>query len=435
MVIIPPLLPEIPLTGEPFARAPGLATSKIERERLSKKLQLYFTLRKNRVPGVRANVLPVRGREVTGRVRAPGAPIVAGFYVTWDDNSLDALLHHADDLDWVVCECAWLGPNGHGLRLRIDRRVAITIASAVPDVKQRPQIFLMVSNFDSASQEVGSGGAAPSADRSGVARARAQAADGQRRATMDLGGVTIDFEEEPQELTEPIASFVAESAATSRADGEARHAGRVGERQRSSAHALRPSERLPLSDALRRALRKDGRSGADREPAMVRRAHEAHAALRARAEGDPDRRRVRLRLERRRQHDERAAAHLPGDHVCRAKGGQEGAALRFDDAQSVCDVDRSRLHRSSRVVSRRDHRLQPDGRSAGDRHRRDGHLAHGIGGSRDLARDRQDRARFIGHAAERDSAGIRRRDGRERRDPRSVRVAGLGQVARCASIR
>ena len=73
MVIIPPLLPEIPLTGEPFARSPRLTTSKIEREQLSKKLQLYFTLRKNRVPGVRANVLPVRGRSVPGRVRAPGA--------------------------------------------------------------------------------------------------------------------------------------------------------------------------------------------------------------------------------------------------------------------------------------------------------------------------------------------------------------------------
>ena len=68
MVIIPPLLPEIPLTGEPFARAPGLVTSKIERERLSKKLQLYFTLRRNRIPyGGRANVLPVRGRDVRGR--------------------------------------------------------------------------------------------------------------------------------------------------------------------------------------------------------------------------------------------------------------------------------------------------------------------------------------------------------------------------------
>ena len=81
MVIIPPLLPEIPLTGEPFARSPSLSTSKIERERLSKKLQLYFTLRKNRVPGVRANSLPVRGREVKGRARVPGAPIVAGFAI------------------------------------------------------------------------------------------------------------------------------------------------------------------------------------------------------------------------------------------------------------------------------------------------------------------------------------------------------------------
>jgi len=109
MVVIPPLLPEIPLTGAPFARAPSLATSKIERERLSKKLQLYFSLRKNRVPGVSANVLPVRGRAVPGRVRAPGAPIVAGFYVTWDDNSLDALLHHADDPQPLIAEGEWHG--------------------------------------------------------------------------------------------------------------------------------------------------------------------------------------------------------------------------------------------------------------------------------------------------------------------------------------
>ena len=88
MVIIPPLLPEIPLTGEPFARAPGLATSKIERERLSKKLQLYFTLRKNRVPGVRANVLPVRGRQVPGRVRVPGSPNVRSMVMTGYSNTM-----------------------------------------------------------------------------------------------------------------------------------------------------------------------------------------------------------------------------------------------------------------------------------------------------------------------------------------------------------
>ena len=209
MVIIPPLLPEIPLTGEPFARAPGLATSKIERERLSKKLQLYFTLRKNRVPGVRANVLPVRGRGVKGKPRVPGAPIVAGFYVTWDDNSLDALLHHADDLDWVVCECAWLGPNGNGLRMRVDRRVGVTIASAVPDVKKRPQIFLMVSNFDSASKRWDPEGLRHLLNTpSSRALALKQLTDSV--SFYGLGGVTIDFEEEPQELTESIATFVAE---------------------------------------------------------------------------------------------------------------------------------------------------------------------------------------------------------------------------------
>ncbi len=206
MVIIPPLLPEIPLTGEPFARSPRLATSKIERELLSKKLQLYFTLRKNRVPGVRANVLPVRGRTVPGRVRAPGAPIVAGFYVTWDDNSLDALLHHADDLDWVVCECAWLGPNGNGLRMRVDRRVAVTIASAVPDPKLRPQIFIMVSNFDSAAKRWDAAGLRHLlSDPASRALALQQLTDSV--SYYGMGGVTIDFEEEPQDLTESIASF------------------------------------------------------------------------------------------------------------------------------------------------------------------------------------------------------------------------------------
>ena len=207
MVIIPPLLPEIPLTGEPFARSPRLATSKIEREQLSKKLQLYFTLRKNRVPGVRANVLPVRGRSVPGRVRAPGAPIVAGFYVTWDDNSLDALLHHADDLDWVVCECAWLGPNGNGLRMRVDRRVGVTIASAVPDPKLRPQIFLMVSNFDSATKRWDAAGLRHLlSDPASRALALKQLTDSV--SYYGMGGVTIDFEEEPQDLTESIATFV-----------------------------------------------------------------------------------------------------------------------------------------------------------------------------------------------------------------------------------
>ena len=378
-------------------------------------------------------MLPVRGREVKGRPRVPGAPIVAGFYVTWDDNSLDALLHHADDLDWVVCECAWLGPHGNGLRLRIDRRVGVTIASAVPDVKKRPQIFLMVSNFDSATKRWDPVGLRHLLTNP-ASRALALQQLTDSVSFYGLGGVTIDFEEEPQELTEPIATFVADLRRRLAPMGKlVTQAASVNDSDHQLARFAQVNDYLFL-------MLYDEHFGKTGDPGPI-----------ASQQWFVERMRHMLRFVPPQKAIPIVGAYgydwNDGDSTTngqqltfqeimsvRAQGGQEGAALRFDDAQPVRDVDRSRFHRSSRVVSRRDHRVQPDAGGGGDRNRGDGHLAHGLRGSRDLARDRQGGHRFIGGAAERHPTRLRRRDGGERRDSRSVRVARTPEAARCASI-
>ena len=52
----------------------------------------------------RPSQLPLARHPTPRQPKAPGDPIIAGFYVNWDDNSTASLGEHADDMDWVVCE-------------------------------------------------------------------------------------------------------------------------------------------------------------------------------------------------------------------------------------------------------------------------------------------------------------------------------------------
>ena len=145
----PTLAPSLPMSATPPTQS-HLVTSKAQRRRLDKRLQLWFEMMRHRTPpAMHADKLPIRARTVVGKAPEPGQPIVAGFYVNWDDNSLASLTAHVDDLDWVICEWGFLMPGGDSLRMNIDRRVPITIAQKIPDERQRPWVFAMVSNFDS----------------------------------------------------------------------------------------------------------------------------------------------------------------------------------------------------------------------------------------------------------------------------------------------
>jgi len=205
-LLVPPLAPQLPMSMAP-SMATHLVTSRMQRRRLAKRLQLWFELRRHHAPpAMQPSLLPLKHRRMVGKANPPGDPIVAGFYVNWDDNSLASLKAHAGALDWVVCEWGWIAAGGDSLRLNIDRRVPFTLAQTIPDERQRPQVFLMVENYDSTTQHW---------DAVALRRllthraARERAIDQLSHAvlTYGLGGVTIDFEEVPDDLTGSVVRF------------------------------------------------------------------------------------------------------------------------------------------------------------------------------------------------------------------------------------
>ncbi|MBX6332222.1 MAG: glycosyltransferase, partial [Gemmatimonadaceae bacterium] len=209
-LLVPPLPPALPLSEGRFGQAPHLAVSKLERERLAKRLQLWFELRKHHAPpSIQPDLLPLKGRHRGGKRAAPGQAIVAGFYVNWDDNSFAALKAHADDLDWIICEWASIAPGGDSLRMRIDRRVPYTLAQQFPDERQRPRLFLMVENYDSTAKPAPrwSPGLLRHMLATPAARARAIAQLQDSVLHYGLEGVTLDFEEVPPDLTGAVAAF------------------------------------------------------------------------------------------------------------------------------------------------------------------------------------------------------------------------------------
>jgi cellulose synthase/poly-beta-1,6-N-acetylglucosamine synthase-like glycosyltransferase/spore germination protein YaaH/peptidoglycan/xylan/chitin deacetylase (PgdA/CDA1 family) len=214
-VLVPPLLPLWSGDVAALTNAPphASATSRRARERLAARRRLLLALGSARRPpaGLRPELLPLKPPSRLARARARsdltpvGAPITAGFYVNWDDNSFAAFAAHAQDLDWVVCEWAFLAPSGDSLRLAIDRRVLYT-AERQPE-GHRPLVFAMVSNYDSTRS--GFDGrrlrrllASPAARR----RVVEQLTDVVTR--YGLAGVTVDFENVPDDLHGSVVDFV-----------------------------------------------------------------------------------------------------------------------------------------------------------------------------------------------------------------------------------
>ncbi|MGE5232260.1 MAG: glycosyltransferase [Deltaproteobacteria bacterium] len=214
-VLVPPLLPiwSGDVTALTDAAPHAGATSLRARERVAARRRLLLALGTGRRPpaGIRPELLPLRPprRLTQGRTKtdlAPaGAPITAGFYVNWDDNSFTSFAAHAQDLDWVVCEWAFVVPSGDSLRLAIDRRVLYT-AERQPE-GHRPLVFAMVSNYDSSragfdARRLRRLLASPAARR----RVVGQLTDAVTQ--YGLAGVTVDFENVPDDLQSPVVDFV-----------------------------------------------------------------------------------------------------------------------------------------------------------------------------------------------------------------------------------
>jgi len=142
-------------------------------------------------------------RPFNANVDRPG--IVAGFFVNWNDNSLESFRAHAKDLDWVVCEWALLTAGGDSLKL-LPKNEVFEITQELPE-KDRPRIFGMVSNFDPTLGRF---------DSVGVTRLLSTPASRQRAAVQlvdfaqkyGLAGITVDFEEVPDDMQDALFSFM-----------------------------------------------------------------------------------------------------------------------------------------------------------------------------------------------------------------------------------
>ena len=220
-VLIPPLLPDLPLRqtaydslGRPprSIRPPRHVLSvRAERERLLSRQRLFTELQKHPAPPARRySQMPITRPRIKYdsalAARSAADPIVAGFYVNWDDNSLVSLRQRIDSLDWIVAEWGFLGRSGNDtipLTFEVDRRVLALAAHA----KHHPQVFAMVTNFTGEDFD-------PKLVTRLVTRPRLR-----RKAIADLvaildeynlAGVTIDFEQVPQADHPRLLEFLRE---------------------------------------------------------------------------------------------------------------------------------------------------------------------------------------------------------------------------------
>ena len=221
-LVIPPLLPSLPLQLTPTDtagthplttgrgdRPPAPVISRhLERERLASRKRLFDYLRRNPVPPARRySQMPT----TRPRYRADSLlenrvdPIVAGFYVNWDDNSLASLRQHVDRLDWVVAEWGLLGrgTGPGGLLFQVDKRALAVVAQA----KVPPEILLLITNTtgnDFDPRLVKRIVESPKVSRQ-VIDTIVQVLD-----RYNLAGVTLDFEQIPPNLHPAVLRFVRE---------------------------------------------------------------------------------------------------------------------------------------------------------------------------------------------------------------------------------
>src|SRR5579864_1061022 len=218
-LIIPPLLPDLPLrqtAGDSLGRIPRSVRPQIrqrisvkaERERLAERAKLFEQLKQHPAPPAQRLEQMGSRRSATGspqRHRAPSDPLVVGFYVNWDDNSLTSLRYNGSDLDWVIAEWGLVRTRGRdSLPLVIQvKDSAINIVKLAKD--PAPAVLLMLTNA------TGDG-----FDTAAVRRLIGRPANRRRAVKMvldtvvarNLAGVTIDFEEIPAWLHPSLLTFL-----------------------------------------------------------------------------------------------------------------------------------------------------------------------------------------------------------------------------------
>jgi len=197
-LIIPPLIPTLhPESLLPKAKP---ATSRMQRLRNELRREFHTQLNKRGRPptsrrGNPGPIVPVNG----AKSPTTGKPLVAGFYVKWDDNSFESLSQNIAKLDLVVLEWSFVDAgDAHrrgGDSLLVvgadDRRVIERVEQEPRD--KRPELYIMVSNFSTSQQDFASAALRRLLTRP-QARAKAIAQLVQAVDTFGLAGVVVDFE-------------------------------------------------------------------------------------------------------------------------------------------------------------------------------------------------------------------------------------------------
>jgi cellulose synthase/poly-beta-1,6-N-acetylglucosamine synthase-like glycosyltransferase/peptidoglycan/xylan/chitin deacetylase (PgdA/CDA1 family)/spore germination protein YaaH len=213
--LIPPILPTLQAAKTAVRISPRqshfIITRDAARKRADRQQLLAALARKPALPATHAERLPVavnRAAEPVDpqRKAAPNAqrpPIVAGFYVNWDDNSFTSFKAHVTDLDWVIGEWVFLGKGGTGLKITPDAKVLYVVQNLAE--KDRPRILAMVSNFDGKKfdSDLLRRVLATPASREAAAIQLVDAAQ-----KFGFFGITIDFEEVPADLLDPMFDFM-----------------------------------------------------------------------------------------------------------------------------------------------------------------------------------------------------------------------------------
>lgn len=216
--LIPPILPKLQAAKKAVNITQPkrtIASTRLAAQQAAARAQMTAALTRSAPPkSIRAERLPViknravetipATKKVAPNSQRPG--IVAGFYVDWQDNSFASFSAHAKDLDWVICECAFITAGGDSLNLRLDSKVPY-FADQLPE-KDRPRVFMMVSNVDYGTGVF---------DAKRVRKLLASAESRQRGAMQlvraaqkfGLAGITVDFEEVPDDLHGEMVLFLA----------------------------------------------------------------------------------------------------------------------------------------------------------------------------------------------------------------------------------
>lgn len=200
-VAMPPLIPSLPINHQ---LAPPIALTRDQRERIAIRRRLAVDFRHPAPPARHGRLVPAGGGQLPARRGSGTDPIVAGFFVTWQDNSLASVNQHLDALDWIICEWSFLAPGGDSVQFRITRRLFDLVRK--PSDQPPPAILIMVSNFDTRTKDF-SVSALRAFLTSPAAQARAIAQFRNVVVRDSLAGVTVDFEDVPEDLQRPMVRF------------------------------------------------------------------------------------------------------------------------------------------------------------------------------------------------------------------------------------